>query len=176
MLLTSRSLEYIPSMLLTQSQALTPSYFNLGYRARDLGRYKRGGISEVVGIPALWLDIDLSLGVHAETKLPGSVEDVQMLLEEALPGRPPNLLVYSGGGLHAYWMFATPWFFTTEANRQQARLQLRALHARVQQAAARHGWRLDNVSDLARMLRVPGTYNAKDQANPKLVEIISCKF
>lgn len=174
--LGSKCLGNMQLLLGVQSRALTPSYFNLGFRARDLGRFKRGGVAEVVGIPALWLDIDLATGVHASTALPGSVEDVEHLLKEALPGRPPNVLVHSGGGIHAYWMFARPWFFNSEQDRLNARQQLRALHAHVQKAAAQHGWKLDNVSDLARMLRVPGTYNAKDPAAPKLVEIIACNM
>jgi hypothetical protein len=37
--------------------------------------------------------------------------------------------------------------------------------------AAAHGWAFDRLADLARLLRIPGTQNCKDRANPKPVEI-----
>lgn len=159
-------------LLTAWNKALRHSYFNLGYRKRDLGPCIRGGAGEVVGIPGLWLDIDLVTGVHAKTALPGSVDEALELLHDALPGQPPTDLVHSGGGLHAYWLFDRPWYFQDEGERADASRQLKGLHARVQAVAAQRGWHLDNVADLPRMLRVPGTYNAKDPQNPKLAVFI----
>lgn len=153
---------------------LCHTYFNLGYRARDLGPKIRGGAAEVIGIPGLWLDIDLASGVHAETALPSSVDEVMDLLQQALPGQGPTDLVHSGGGLHAYWLFSRPWFFKDETERREASLQLKGLHAMVQKAATNRGWKIDNVSDLPRMLRVPGSFNAKDPSTPKIVEFLPC--
>ncbi|MGB9604659.1 MAG: hypothetical protein ACPL88_02115, partial [Bryobacteraceae bacterium] len=39
--------------------------------------------------------------------------------------------------------------------------------------AAARGWAFDRLSDLARVLRIPGTVNAKDPANPKPVTLFS---
>jgi hypothetical protein len=39
--------------------------------------------------------------------------------------------------------------------------------------SAAHGWTYDRLSDLARVLRIPGTINHKDPANPKDVTVLS---
>lgn len=146
-------------------------YFNLGYRNVNLGAYKRGSFEHVMGIPGLWLDIDIAGPNHVEKRLPTSLEEAKSLVIEAMPDHPPTHLVYSGGGLHVYHIFQKPWFFKDADEKEKAQLMLRGLYLRTQAAAQKHGWKIDNCSDLARLLRVPGTYNMKDAANPRLVEI-----
>ena len=94
------------------------------------------------------------------------------LIREAMPTYPPTHYVTSGGGIHCYWLFAAPWFFKDEQDKLDAQMMSRGLHARIQAAAQRHGWKIDNVSDLARLLRIPGSYNMKDPQNPRLVRIL----
>ena len=48
---------------------------------------------------------------------------------------------------------------------------LKQFHTTFQTFAAGFGWKIDNVSDLARVLRVPGTVNMK--AEPVEVSVIS---
>jgi len=146
-------------------------FFNLGYRNADLGEYKRGSYEHVIGYPGIWLDIDIAGSNHVEKRLPQSLEEAKNLVIEAMPDNKPTHLVYSGGGLHVYWLFNTPWFFKDEEEKTAAQSLLRGLYARTQTAAQKHGWKIDNCSDLARLLRVPGTYNMKDPSNPRLVEI-----
>lgn len=146
-------------------------YFNLGYRNVDLGAYKRGSFAHVIGMPGLWLDLDIAGPNHVQTELPKSLDEAKSLVIEAMPDHPPTHLVYSGGGLHVYHLFEKPWFFKDADEKEKAQLMLRGLYLRTQAVAQKHGWKIDNCSDLARLLRVPGTYNMKDAANPRLVEI-----
>lgn len=147
-------------------------YFNLGYRNGHLGRGKRGSGEQVMGKPGLWADLDIGAVGHVEKKLPQSIEEAMDLLLDALPDHPPTHYVSSGYGLHAYWLHDKPWFFKNSEDWARAQGQLRGLNARIRAAAQRKGFRIDNVSDMARVLRVPGTYNIKDPGNPKLVQFI----
>jgi len=69
---------------------------------------------------------------------------------------PPSAIVRSGNGLHAYWLLAEPG--------EPAELEVANRHL---------AWLLngDAVGDRARVMRLPGTVNAKDPNEPKPVEI-----
>lgn len=150
----------------------TRGYFNLGYRNADLGSAKRGGYEHVIGIPGLWTDIDIAGPGHKEKNLPPTMEDALDLVREAMPDYPPTHYVTSGGGIHCYWLFRKPRFFANEDDRLDAQMMSRGVHNRISKAAQKKGWRTDNVSDLARLLRIPGTYNMKNPEDPRLVKIL----
>jgi hypothetical protein len=84
-------------------------------------------------------------------------------------GLSPTLIVSTGGGLHVYWLFYDVWYFEGDADRNKAK----DLSRRFQQAFINYGkqlgYVLDNTSELNRLLRIPGTYNYKNE--PQLVEI-----
>lgn len=65
----------------------------------------------------------------------------------------PSVLIDSGGGIHAYWLLRSPFVFAEQADRERARLAQAAWVAYVGGDG--------EAKDLARMLRVPGTVNAK---------------
>ena len=76
----------------------------------------------------------------------------------------PSIVVESGHGFHAYWLFAEPWDASTKAGQaiiERINLGLvKALNA-------------DSTSkEIARVLRLPGTLNMKKLDDPKLVKII----
>jgi len=135
-------------------------YFGLGTTKKALDRDKRPTNLQVCGIPGFWLDIDIADAAHKKKNLPLTKEDAIDLLEANLPFKP-TLLVDSGHGLHAYWLFKEPWIFETEEERIQAATMLRRFVLSFKYHAALRGWTLDSVFDLARVLRVPGTDNCK---------------
>jgi len=145
----------------TKCQELAHScdvYFGVGLQKQKQNSSQRGKVSDVTAIPGLWLDIDCQGGTHKAENLP-TVDEARQLLT----GFPltPSIVVHSGGGLHAYWLFSELWIFEDDTDRTKAA----ALTERFQRAfitmAASHDWKMDNTSDLARVLRVPGTYNRK---------------
>ncbi|SHF70570.1 Protein of unknown function [Desulfofundulus australicus DSM 11792] len=143
-------------------------YYGIGLQGQKLASNQRGKVDRVIAIPGLWLDIDCQGGTHTATNLPTFEEARDFLTEFPLP---PSIVVHSGGGLHVYWLFRQLWTFRNNAEREQAV----ALVARFQQAfialAGARGWKLDNTSDLARVLRVPGTLNHKG-AEPVPVRVL----
>ena len=120
-----------------------------------LPRPSRGTAANAVGSSVLWVDVDLHDPVaHKSEALPRTIEDVEeALLETGLP--PPSIKIHSGHGLYLLWLldaFAPAEHLASAVANVQARL------ARVWSA---RGWTLDNTTDLARVLRLPGTTNRK---------------
>lgn len=119
------------------------AYFAVGLRRSGLTRWKRGGVAEVVALPALFVDVDDS-SVEAVTRL-----------QSAHP--KPSCIVASGGGYHAYWWLDEP---TTDLN--AARLLLRGM------AAALGGDRLS----VAQSLRVVSSTNTKQSRGNALCRLV----
>ena len=120
------------------------------------------------GIPGLWVDIDILSEAHQAKALPPTAD----LALEILPdGVPPTLLVRSGNGLHAWWLFREPWVFEGPEEREEAAKLLRRWQALLRIRAASRGWSLDHTHDLARVLRLPGTLNHKTNP-PRMVSLL----
>lgn len=142
------------------------AYVGVGARRPGLAAARRGKRNDVVGIPGLWLDVDVAGPTHAAQNLPPTQEAALELLEK-LP-RPPSLLVDSGsGGFHCYWLFSEgPWWFRMDAgggeeDRVAAERLVRGVQQRVREVFEAAGFHLDQTADLPRVLRVPGTRNWK---------------
>lgn len=106
---------------------------------------------------ALWLDIDAHEGNKYAT-----VQEVEVALDDfvnktTLP--KPTLISFTGNGVHAIWVFTQ---IICRGDWQPAANKLEDLADRLSLGA-------DPITaDAARILRVPGTLNFRDPANPKL--------
>lgn len=143
-------------------------YFGVGVRKYELGEFKRGKNEDVSSLPGIWVEIDLIGGTHAADNLP-SVEDANCLLNTFI--LEPSIIIHSGGGIHCYWLFQEPMEIKSISDKHFAEKML----ARIQNVFIRlgrvKGFHIDNTSDLARVLRLPGTLNLKSRINPKPVHI-----
>lgn len=147
-------------------------YFGIGTSPKTISKYKRPLAKEVSCLPGLGMDMDIvAPGAHAKTNLPASAEEALGILPDFLQ---PSLVVWSGNGLHVYWLFKEPWQLNSvEENERAARLSIR-LQAYIKQLAEEHGWHLDSTADLNRIFRVPGTLNHKQgQKKPVYVHIMN---
>ena len=113
--------------------------------------------NNVYGIAGLWADLDIADPVHKATNLPPTLTAAQELLEQALFA--PTLLVNSGHGLQAWWLFQKPWVFQTPEERLQAQALTQWWHQEISRPFREQGWSVDAVHDLARAMRLPGTIN-----------------
>src|SRR4051794_11613234 len=93
-------------------------YFGVGFQPRDLGPNRRGEGKDVIAIPGLWADIDVWGTVHKATDLPPTKAEGLVLIRQ-FPLQP-TLVVDSGHGLQAWWLFKEPWIFGDEDERQKA--------------------------------------------------------
>ena len=151
-------------------------YFGVGlrrepvYKEKDGRKYLvRGENTDVIAIPGLWIDVDVFGEAHKKQSLPPSIDDA-MSLFAVLP-RNPSIIVDSGHGLHAYWLFEQPVYFD-DAGRQHIERVISHWQRMIRDEATRRGWEIDNTADLARVLRVPGTTNYKIKDKPMPVQVI----
>lgn len=143
-------------------------YFGLGLASNGLSAKQRATAKTVQGISCLWVDIDIAGAGHASRALPISIEEVTHAFNGLLP---PSILVNSGGGVHAYWLFNDTWYFTGEDDRLHAATLVQNWQIRIREIWEAHGWTLDKTADLARVLRLPGTTNWKD-GSPRPVTLL----
>lgn len=102
----------------------------------------RGLERHSIGASCLWVDYD---------SYANPIEGIQTL--QALP-KPPSMIVNSGNGLHAYWLLTQ---FETDLDAIKAR----NLGLIVALNDGKHDGIADSCYDLARILRIPGSYNIK---------------
>ena len=166
--LATTSLERIATRAVTLSTDHSV-YFSVAIQhpARQPNPFERSRNASAYVLPGLYLDIDLAYGAHAASTLPPTDAEALGFLH-ALPAKP-SLILHTGGGLHAYWLFESPIWLETEADRTAMTRLLQQFAYTLCQAGKAHGWTLDALRDLARVLRPPGTVNHKYR---KPVEVI----
>jgi hypothetical protein len=122
----------------------------------------RGNERQVTRWAALYLDLDVKEGAFPD--LDKAAEFVSVVSE--MVGTRPSLIIFSGHGLQPVWPIEdgeldddVKWSRAYRLSRRFGRMAARA-------AASHSGAALDNVSDLTRVLRLPGTTNWKDPEHP----------
>lgn len=139
-------------------------YFGLGL-LRQMPRSGRGQEDHVIAIPGLWVDLDVASPVHQARNLPPTVDAILSVMEQACPS-PPSVIMHSGHGLQAYWLFKELWIVNDAEERSQAKHLCQRLQACIQAAAQAHGWHVDSTFDLTRIFRLPATINRKADPVP----------
>lgn len=136
--------------------------------ARTGGR--RGGNDAVTRLAVLVADLDISSGKCVDLATAHVIIDYL----SAILGTRPSAVTDSGGGLHAYWPIVAGHIDGAEICTAQAAGVLRRWGKLVEAVAANHGAKADNVFDLARVLRVPGTVNSKYAADGQEPTVAIC--
>ncbi len=125
------------------NQARWGAYLSVATRQADLGRWRRGGKSQLASLPALFVDMDGDPATALQ-----SLNRCPLL---------PSCIVSSGGGLHSYWVFDEP-----TADFARADHLLRGL------ANYFHSDR----TNVAQALRLPGTINTKPNRNGAYCDLL----
>ena len=118
---------------------------------------REGGASAVAVIVSLYADLDCGPG----KRLPDKSAALARLRSFALLGLSPAVLVDSGHGYHAYWPLREP----LDSDERPA-------WQRVMRAIACALDADPSVTDLPRILRVPGTVNWKSPETPEPVRLL----
>ena len=134
-------------------------YFGVGLQPHPLGASSRGQQDTVCGIPGLWVDVDIQGPAHSSLNLPTTIEEALGLVNR-FPLRP-SVIVMSGHGLQAYWLFREFWRLVSDEERNTARVLSDGLQQAIRSYASERGWLIDHTADLSRVLRLPGTLNRK---------------
>jgi hypothetical protein len=133
---------------------------------KRLGSKRRATADQVTHVCALHLDIDIAdATAHSKTNLPKTTEEA---LEIAHKFLTPTFIIFSGHGIHPYYMFSAPY------DLRKDRQYFMSLSRQFQEAhrKAFPQYQIDYTQDLARVLRCPGSVNNKDPENSVECKII----
>ncbi len=128
----------------------------------------RGKAGDTIATPGQWHDLDIQGPNHSQHDLPTRAEAIGFIKSLDME---PTQVVESGGGFQVHWCYETLQVFASEADRHKAEELNDRVQAGIIARGAARGWRLDNTSDLARILRPAGTLNWKT-GEPVPVETI----
>lgn len=144
-------------------------YFGISPQDREAaftkgGKDTRGFMDTSLACPGLWLDLDIQGEAHKSDKLPPTLEAAVSLIR-TFP-LEPSILVHSGHGLQAWWLFKELWIFDSPQERKEAQDLVHRFQMTMKSKAETHKWEIDSTFDLARVLRLPGTFNRKLSPEP----------
>lgn len=135
-------------------------YVGCALSDQSRGPHQRCPAEQSAGIAALWVDIDWADPVHKKADSLPPNKDAAIEIAIACP-LLPSIIVDSGHGLQAWWLLSDPWLFKNDSEREEAASLVHGWQRTVQRAAAAKGYTMDSVFDLARVMRIPGSMNAK---------------
>lgn len=126
------------------------------------GKRRSRCAENILAVKALILDLDVGSGKAYPTQADAVRHLKQFLTDTALP---TPMLVSSGYGIHVYWPFTVP----------LAADQWQKLASKFKTLVQAYGLKADpsRTADVASILRLPGTFNFKDPANPQAVRVLS---
>lgn len=121
---------------------------------------KRGGEAGIISIPGFWADLDIGEIGHKPASLinPPNEQDALSIVD-GLP--EPSMLLHSGGGLQAFWLFDEPWVFSEASDKTAAKKASQEWHNLLEEKGKALGFHVDKIANLDRILRAPGSYNHK---------------
>lgn len=143
------------------------AYFGVAKFKTSKNRHK----DNVQGLQSFWLDIDCGKSkakVNPKTNRPDGYIDQEAGIKELqrfckLIGLPKPVIVNSGRGIHVYWPLTN----------EITRAEWEPVAERLRELCVTHDFHIDGkVFEVARVLRIPGTYNFKDEP-PGLVEVLN---
>lgn len=134
-------------------------YVSVSLAPKDLGARARVRNANSAGIPGLWADLDVVGGPEEKE---GAAPTLEAAHDLACALLMPSVTLTSGYGLQAWWLFEDgPWVFGSDEERERAAQLASGWVALLDARAREAGFRVDHTQDLARLMRVPGTVNAK---------------
>ena len=145
-------------------------YLGLATQPADLGPGERGSSETAILLPGLFADIDFAEAKANGKPYPPDRSTALDLIHQFED--QPSFIQDSGNGLHVLYFFDEPLEIRNLQDWRRADAILRNFGKKLAAHFARAGYQIDSVSDLARVFRVPGTYNHKSD-EPKPVTVIA---
>jgi hypothetical protein len=146
-------------------------YCGMGLRAKALPSGQRGGADDVSAVCGLWVEVDYGDAGHKNAKSYPPDQAAALGLVERM-GLKPTIVIDSGHGIYAHWLWKEPWVFGSPEERKKFSALAQRWQKRAQRLAQLFGWSVDSTFDLARVLRVGGTVNRKVPDEPKAVRVL----
>ena len=139
-------------------------FFGIGTSRTKHGNNKRLSAKEIDGIGCIHIDIDYGNDGHKKHNLPPNIKEAITIANKIIV---PSYIINSGNGIHAYYLFDK--YITGVQEITRAAEILKDFQSIT---SAYTEYEIDMTHDLARVLRVPTTFNCKDPQNQKECKII----
>lgn len=124
-------------------------YFGVAHRDGNGGKTEN-----ITYATALWVDLD-GKDFNPENIDDGKAQALELLQKSMPDSHKPSIIVDSGHGYHVYWLLKSPWAFSSDDRRGEFHNLLERLSIILKGD--------QRVKDIARILRLPGTMNTKDE-------------
>jgi hypothetical protein len=169
--LGTRRSTYVMAPVQADALAGRPDVYTcVALTGRDFGRRRRPSSTDAAAVAAVWADIDVNGGPDRKT---GAAPDLAQAAALAAELLEPTVLVSSGYGLQAWWCLDRPWAFRDQRERMAAARMAAQWQHLLRLKARMWGFTIDPTHDLARLLRLPGTVNAKGGGEVP-VDLLAC--
>jgi hypothetical protein len=170
----SELLAYVDELNRAGAQGI---YVRVTTVAADLEPGRRGGVDDSVELLGMWSDIDVAGPNHRPLPdgslplPPDTVSAIGIVTKSGLPD--VSAWVHSGGGLYAFHLLDAPVDITDPKVRADVARMAEAWQAKLGEGAHVQGWHYGTgVSDLSRVLRLPGSLNRKQPEDPRLCKLL----
>ena len=147
-------------------------YVGVGLSAQDLGPRQRATEDQVAALIGYCVDVDFQTSTDKPNGKKRPPQDKALELIKTMP-LLPTLIVYTGHGYHGWWLFREPYTIDSPEERVRIKSLSTSWGQILQRNAKSHGWDVDSVFDLARVMRIPGTMNCKDPQHKIATSIVS---
>jgi hypothetical protein len=93
-------------------------YVGVGLSRADRGPAHRCVSDDVAGLSGFWADLDLKSEAHTKA-LPATIAEAISIIPECMP---PTVVIATGNGAHAWWLFKEPYVFDDAEDRKHTAL------------------------------------------------------
>jgi hypothetical protein len=143
-------------------------YFELFLQDAPPAPGKRGNADSKTVMTALTFDLDIGgPPFHAHDKLPATEEEASQFAQSF----EASAILLTGHGFLLIHLLSEPFVMKTDADRARGKSILKAYQLYIIEEGRKKGWNLDFTGDLARLCRIPGTFNHKG-GEPQEVRVI----
>lgn len=144
-------------------------YVGLSTQPDDLASTARGSNETAILLPGFIADIDFATAKDSAKRYPPD-SSTALELTHSFEFQP-FFIQNTGNGLHALFKLEKPIFMDNREARRRAQAISRHFARKLAAHFERAGYEIDNVSDLARVFRVPTTFNHKSGTRKPVVVI-----
>ena len=138
----------------------------VGLSRADRGPTHRCVSDDVAGISGFWADLDLRSEAHTKA-LPATIAEAISIIPECMP---PTVVIATGNGAHAWWLFKEPYVFDDAEDRKDTALLVSRWQTLLRLRASQRGLGLRPIVGFGARVADSRHGELKDPNNPKDVD------
>jgi len=129
----------------TMSAASTAGTCTWGWACRSRTTVPHTAVfsDEIATISGFWADLDLRSEAHTTKALPATIADALSIIPASMQ---PTIVIATGNGAHAWWLFKEPYVFDDDEDRKAVACLVARWASLLRLNAGRRGWAFDRLS------------------------------